>query len=96
MATGGRCRAPVQVREAVGPGPLVYGDWNCGATRSTPRAWAGRRRHLDVMLEQPCATLEECAAVRAATGLPMKLDELAHDTASLLEGHRLGSWMPSR
>jgi L-alanine-DL-glutamate epimerase-like enolase superfamily enzyme len=20
------------VREAVGPGPLVYGDWNCGAT----------------------------------------------------------------
>jgi L-alanine-DL-glutamate epimerase-like enolase superfamily enzyme len=28
--------------------------------------------------------------VRAATGLPMKLDELAHDTASLLEAHRLG------
>ncbi|MGI9421046.1 MAG: mandelate racemase/muconate lactonizing enzyme family protein, partial [Geminicoccaceae bacterium] len=21
------------VREAVGPGPLVYGDWNCGASR---------------------------------------------------------------
>ncbi|MEM1342921.1 MAG: enolase C-terminal domain-like protein, partial [Pseudomonadota bacterium] len=21
-----------KVREAVGPGPLVYGDWNCGAT----------------------------------------------------------------
>ena len=45
----------------------------------------------DIMLEQPCATLEDCARVRAATGLPMKLDELVHDTASLLEAHRLGT-----
>ena len=36
---------------------------------------------LDVMLEQPCPTLlDDCAAVRAATGLPMKIDENAHDT----------------
>lgn len=28
--------------------------------------------------------------VRAATGLPMKLDELAHDTATLLQAHSLG------
>lgn len=42
------------------------------------------------MLEQPCATLADCARVRAATGLPMKLDELVHDTASLLEAHSLG------
>jgi L-alanine-DL-glutamate epimerase-like enolase superfamily enzyme len=52
------------VREAVGPGPLVYGDWNCGATSldaiRVGRAVAG----LDVMLEQPCATLEDCAAVK--------------------------------
>jgi hypothetical protein len=48
------------------------------------RAVAG----LDVMLEQPCATLEDCAAVRAATGLPMKLDELAHDTGLAAQGAR--------
>jgi L-alanine-DL-glutamate epimerase-like enolase superfamily enzyme len=42
------------------------------------------------MLEQPCATMAECAAVRDASGLPMKMDELAHDTATLLEAHRLG------
>ncbi|OSQ52750.1 mandelate racemase [Marivita geojedonensis] len=79
-----------KVREAVGPGPLVYGDWNCGAT-SLDATRVGRAvSHLDVMLEQPCATLDDCARVRAATGLPMKLDELAHDTASLLEAHRLG------
>jgi L-alanine-DL-glutamate epimerase-like enolase superfamily enzyme len=80
----------VQVREAVGPGPLVYGDWNCGTTQLDATRVGRGVAHLDVMLEQPCATMQECAAVRAATGLAMKLDELAHDTASLLEGHRLG------
>jgi len=78
------------VREAVGEGPLVCGDWNCSGSRleatRVGRAVAG----MDVMLEQPCMTLEECAAVRAATGLPMKIDENAHDAASLLKAHDLG------
>lgn len=79
-----------KVRETVGPGPLVYGDWNCGAT-SLDATRVGRAvAHLDVMLEQPCATIADCARVRNGTGLPMKLDENAHDTASLLEGHALG------
>lgn len=79
-----------KVREAVGPGPLVYGDWNCGATTLDAIRVGRGAAHLDVMLEQPCATLADCARVQSATGLPMKLDELAHDTASLLEAHRLG------
>lgn len=79
-----------RVREAVGPGPLVYGDWNCGATTLDAIRVGRGAAHLDVMLEQPCATLEDCARVQSATGLPMKLDELAHDTASLLAAHRLG------
>ena len=79
-----------KVREAVGPGPVVYGDWNCGATSLTATRVGRAVAHLDVMLEQPCATLEDCARVRAATGLPMKLDELAHDTGSLLRAHELG------
>ncbi len=79
-----------QVRAAVGDGPLVYGDWNCGAT-SLEATRVGRAvAHLDVMLEQPCASIAECARVRDATGLPMKLDETAHDTASLLEGYERG------
>ncbi len=79
-----------KVRETVGPRPLVYGDWNCGAM-SLDATRVGRAvAHLDVMLEQPCDTLKACAHVRQATGLPMKLDELAHDTASLLAGHELG------
>lgn len=79
-----------KVREAVGDGPLVYGDWNCGASKlqatRTARAVAG----LDVMLEQPCKTLEDCAAVRQATGLPMKIDEGATDLATLIRAHDLG------
>lgn len=79
-----------RVREAVGPGPLVYGDWNCGADRLTATRVARAVADLDVMLEAPCPTLDDCAAVRAASGLPMKMDELTHDTASLLQAHRLG------
>ena len=80
----------VKVRDAVGAGPLVYGDWNCGSSRLDATRVGRAVAHLDVMLEQPCRTLDECAAVRAATGLPMKIDELAHDFDSLMKAQSLG------
>ncbi|MEO9873462.1 MAG: enolase C-terminal domain-like protein [Anderseniella sp.] len=79
----------IKVREAVGDGPLIYGDWNCGASRLDATRVGRAVAHLDIMLEQPCRTLDECAAVRSATGLPMKMDECVHDTASLLTAHEL-------
>ena len=42
------------------------------------------------MLEQPCKTLEDCAAVRQATGLPMKIDDGAYDLATLMRAAQLG------
>lgn len=80
----------IKVREAVGAGPLVYGDWNCGASRLQATRTGRAVAHLDMLLEQPCQTLEDCAAVRQATGLPMKIDEGAYDMASLLRAHELG------
>ncbi|MCA0905953.1 mandelate racemase [Ruegeria marisrubri] len=80
----------IKVREAVGTGPLVYGDWNCGASRLQATRTGRAVAHLDVMLEQPCKTLEDCAAVRQSTGLPMKIDENAFDLASLMRAHELG------
>lgn len=80
----------VKVREAVGSGPLVYGDWNCGATRLEATRVARAVSHLDIMLEQPCNTIEQCAEVKKSTGLPMKLDENAHDMESLLKAYQLG------
>ena len=53
----------LNVREAVGPGPLVYGDWNCGATRLHATRVGRAVADLDIMLEQPCATLDDCAAL---------------------------------
>ena len=44
-------------REAVGAGALVYGDWNCGATQLVATRVGRAARHLDIMLEQPCATV---------------------------------------
>ena len=79
-----------KVREEVGAGPLVYGDWNCGSDALTATRVGRAVAHLDIMLEQPCATLEECAHVRAATGLPMKLDESARDVSSVIAGHQAG------
>lgn len=78
------------VRAAIGPGPVLYGDWNCGTTSLSATRVGRAVADLDVMLEQPCETLAECARVRAGTGLPMKLDELAWDTGSLLAAHQLG------
>jgi L-alanine-DL-glutamate epimerase-like enolase superfamily enzyme len=79
-----------KVREAVGRGPLVYGDWNCGATKLQATRSGRAVAHLDIMLEQPCKTLEDCSAVRQATGLPMKIDEGAYDLASLMGAAELG------
>ncbi len=80
----------IKVREAVGFGPLVYGDWNAGATKLQATRTGRAVADLDVMLEQPCQTLEDCAAVRNATGLPMKIDEGAFDLASLMRAAELG------
>ncbi|WP_224824688.1 mandelate racemase/muconate lactonizing enzyme family protein [Cognatishimia sp. MH4019] len=80
----------IKVREAVGEGPIVYGDWNCGASKLQATRTGRAVCDLDIMLEQPCKTLPECAAVRQATSLPMKIDELVFDLASLLQANDLG------
>ena len=80
----------IAVREAVGPGPLLYGDWNCGATKLHAIRVAQAAMPYDVMLEQPCDSLEACAEVRHASGLAMKLDESVHDLDSLLRAQALG------
>ena len=78
------------VREAVGDGYVVYADWNSGATVYDAIRVGHAVRDLDIMLEQPCETLEAIAEVRRNTNLPMKVDEAGHDMASLLKAHELG------
>jgi len=79
-----------RVREAVGDEALVYGDWNCGSSQLDASRVGRAVAHLDIMLEQPCKTIEECASVKNACQLPMKMDESACDIPSLLKAHRFG------
>ena len=78
------------VRETVSRSALVYGDWNCGASQLDAIRVGKAVSRLDVMLEQPCKTIEECANVKRTCGLAMKMDESAHDSASLLSAYQQG------
>ena len=76
------------VREAVGAGLFVYADWNCGANKLGAIRTARAVGDMDVMLEQPCASIAECASVKHSTGLPMKLDESTKTPSDILEAHK--------
>ena len=80
------------VREAVGPDVVIYADANCGFALSSARRFV-RALGTDgagIFLEQPCATLEECAHLRDSWGGPMVMDETIVSLRALIEAHRLG------
>jgi L-alanine-DL-glutamate epimerase-like enolase superfamily enzyme len=72
------------VRAEVGPGVPLFGDANglysTAQARRLLRAAAG----VDFWLEQPCATYDECRAVRAHCPVPMVLDESIDSLPALL------------
>lgn len=78
-----------KVREAVGPSLFVYADWNCGAAKLDAMRTARAVAHLDVMLEQPCETINDCASVKKATGLPIKLDESTQTMGDLITASQM-------
>lgn len=78
------------VAQAVGSAWLLA-DANGGYT--VHHATAAARlleRHPQVLLEQPCGTLEECVPVRRCTTLPMVYDEVVTDARSLLRAAQEG------
>ena len=79
------------VREAVGPEVVIYADANCGFSLSSARRFVRELGDgVGVFLEQPCATLGDCARLRDSWGGPMVMDETIVSVAALLEAHRLG------
>ena len=80
------------VREAVGPEIPIYADANCGFLLGAARAFvrALGRDGAGVLLEQPCATLDDCIALRSIWGGPMVLDETMVSLGALLTAHRAG------
>jgi L-alanine-DL-glutamate epimerase-like enolase superfamily enzyme len=63
------------VRDAVGPDVRLVADANGGWTSAAAVRFAGMARDVDHALEQPCASLSECAVVRRRCPVPMLLDE---------------------
>jgi cis-L-3-hydroxyproline dehydratase len=77
------------VLEATEDDDLVIADANGGwrqADALTAAVALGRSPRL--WLEQPCATIEECIAVRPFARLPMVLDEVVCDLEALVRCHR--------
>lgn len=77
------------VREAVGPSLFVYADWNCAANKLDAIRTARAVADIDVMLEQPCETMEDCASVKRSAGLAMKLDESTQTLKDLIRATEL-------
>ena len=80
------------VREEVGDGVVVFADANCGFSLSSARRFV---RELGVcgagvFLEQPCATLQDCARLRTSWDGPMVMDESIVPLAALVGANRLG------
>jgi cis-L-3-hydroxyproline dehydratase len=66
------------------PGDRLVADANTGWLQHDAVRVAKAVRDVDVYLEQPCLTYEECLAVRRQTPHPLVLDETIDDLAVLL------------
>lgn len=64
-----------QVRAILPTGDRLVADANTGWTRHDAQRVVRAVRDLDVYIEQPCATYDECLSVRRLTDHPFVLDE---------------------
>jgi L-alanine-DL-glutamate epimerase-like enolase superfamily enzyme len=77
--------------EALGDAELVIADANAWWTQGEATRVIAAVEHLDVTIEQPCATLEECARLRGTTQRPFVLDESLLQLDDLVRGRALGA-----
>jgi cis-L-3-hydroxyproline dehydratase len=68
-------------------GDVLIADANTGWTQHQALRVADAVRDADVYIEQPCASYEECLAVRDHTNRPFILDELIDGVEMVIRGH---------
>lgn len=73
-------------RAVLRPSDLLVADANTGWTRDQAARVAAAVSRLDVYIEQPCLSYEECLSIRRRTSLPFVLDEVIDGTAMLVRG----------
>ncbi len=72
------------VRTALSPGDVLIADANTGWLPHQAARVVRAVRDLDVYIEQPCLSYEECLSVRRRTDLPFVLDETIDGIGILL------------
>ncbi|HEV3219123.1 MAG TPA: cis-3-hydroxy-L-proline dehydratase [Candidatus Acidoferrales bacterium] len=76
-----------RVASKLEPGDVLIADANTGWTQHQALRVASAVRDIDVYIEQPCATYEECLAVRRHTNRPFILDEVIDSLAMVARGY---------
>lgn len=79
------------VRAVLDRGEVLVADANTGWLPHEALRVVRAVRDLDLYIEQPCASLEECLVVRRASDHPMVLDEIVDGVPALLAVWRTGA-----
>jgi cis-L-3-hydroxyproline dehydratase len=74
------------VRETLEPSNILIADANTGWRMHEATRVVKAVSDLDVYIEQPCPTYEECRAIRERTNLPFVLDEVIDSVHAILRG----------
>jgi L-alanine-DL-glutamate epimerase-like enolase superfamily enzyme len=73
-----------ETRAVLGRGDILVADANTGWTRAEGARIAASVADVDVYIEQPCPTYEECLSVRRRTSRPFVLDEVIDGVGTLI------------
>ena len=74
-----------ETRAILNAGDILVADANTGWTRAEAARIAAAVADVDVYIEQPCMTYEECLSVRRRTVRPFVLDEVIGDVGGLMK-----------
>lgn len=72
--------------EVMKPGDVLVADANTGWTMHEAARVVNAVRDVDVYIEQPCPSYEECLVTRRRTSLPFVLDEVIGSVGDLTRG----------
>jgi L-alanine-DL-glutamate epimerase-like enolase superfamily enzyme len=81
-------RRILEVAAKLKTGDVLVADANTGWTQHQAMRVADAVRNVDVYIEQPCASYQECLAVRRHTNRPFVLDEVVDSLGMVVEGVR--------
>jgi L-alanine-DL-glutamate epimerase-like enolase superfamily enzyme len=73
------------------PGDLLVADANCGWKMHEAARVCAALRDVDVCIEQPCKSYEECLTIRRRFAHPFILDENVDGIERLIKGHQDGA-----